>query len=70
MADLEYQINALEREISEFKVSNNYHELEKEANDKSYEKKRLENKRVLVSNYIKNIEESFKETSLKYRGSS
>ena len=27
-------------------------------------KKRLENKRVLVSNYIKNIEESFKETSL------
>lgn len=64
VADLEYQINALEREISEFKVSNNYHELEKEANDKSYEKKRLENKRVLVSNYIKNIEESFKETSL------
>jgi hypothetical protein len=64
VADLEYQINELEKEISEFKVSNNYHELEKEANDKSYEKKKLENKRVLVSNYIKNIEESFKETSL------
>ncbi len=64
VADLEYRINELEREILNFKVSSNYHELEKEANDKSYEKKRLENQRVLVSNYIKNIEESFKETSL------
>ena len=61
VADLEYRITELEREISEFKVSNNYHELELEANDKSYEKKILENKRVLINNYIKNIEESFKE---------
>ena len=61
--DLEYRINELEKEISEFKVSNNYHELEKEADDKSYEKKSLENKRILVSNYIKNIEESLKETN-------
>ena len=36
---------------------------EKEANDKSYERKMLENKRVLISNYIKNIEDSFKETA-------
>lgn len=64
VADLEYRIDELEREILNFKVSSDYHELEKEANDKSYEKKRLENQRVLVSNYIKNIEESFKETSL------
>lgn len=63
VADLEYRISELEREISEFKVSNNYHELELEANDKSYEKKILENKRVLINNYIKNIEESFKETA-------
>lgn len=63
VADLEYRITELEREISEFKVSNNYHELELEANDKSYEKKILENKRVLINNYIKNIEESFKETT-------
>lgn len=63
VADLEYRITELEREISEFKVSNNYHELELEANDKSYEKKILENKRVLINNYIKNIEESFKETA-------
>ena len=60
--DLEYRIQLLEKEISEFKVSNNYHELEVEADEKSYKKKELENKRVLVSNYIKNIEESEKET--------
>lgn len=63
LADLEYRINNLETEISEFKISGNYHELEKEVNDKSYERKMLENKRVLVSNYIKNIEDSFKETA-------
>lgn len=63
VVDLEYRINELEREISEFKISNNYHELELEANNKSYEKKMLENKRVLINNYIKNIEESFKETA-------
>lgn len=61
-ADLEYQISMLEKEISEFKVSNNYHELELEADEKSYQKKELENKRVLVSCHIKNIEDSAKET--------
>lgn len=61
VADLEYRISELEKEISEFKVSNNYHELEKEADDKSYQKKILENKRVLVSNYVKNIENSTRE---------
>lgn len=61
-ADLEYRIQLLEKEISEFKVSNNYHELEVEADEKSYQKKELENKRVLISNYIKNIEDSEKET--------
>jgi len=62
-ADLEYQIAELEKEIAEFKVSNNYHELEKEADDKSYHKKELENRRVLINNYIRNIEEAFKETA-------
>ena len=33
-----------------------------EADEKSYQKKELENKRVLVSNHIKNIEDSAKET--------
>ena len=63
LAELEYRINELENQISVFKVSSNYHDLEKEANDKSYERKMLENKRVLISNYIKNIEDSFKETA-------
>ena len=63
VADLEYRIVELEKEIAAFKVSNNYHELEKEADEKSYQKKSLENRRVLISNYIKNIEESFKETA-------
>lgn len=38
-SDLEYRISELEKEISEFKISNNYHELEKEADEKSYEKR-------------------------------
>ncbi len=63
VADLEYRIRELDKEISDFKVSNNYHELEKEADDTSYRKKALENRRVLVNSYIKNIEEAFKETT-------
>lgn len=63
VTDLEYRISELEKEISEFKVSNNYHELEKEADEKSYEKKALENKRILICNYIKSIEESLRETN-------
>ena len=63
VADLEYRIAALEKEISQFKISNDYHELEKEADEKSYQKKRLENQRVLISSYIRNIEESFTETA-------
>lgn len=62
VADLEYRIQELEKQISAFKVSNNYHELEKEADEKSYQKKNLENRRTLISNYIKNIEDAFKET--------
>lgn len=63
VADLEYRIAALEKEISQFKISNDYHELEKEADEKSYQKKRLENQRTLISSYIKNIEEAFTETT-------
>ena len=63
VADLEYRIAELEKEISQFKISNDYHELEKEADEKSYQKKRLENQRSLISSYIKNIEEAFNETT-------
>lgn len=57
-ADLEYRISELRKELSAFKVSNNYHDLEKEANEKSYKKKCLENQRSLISNHIKNIEQA------------
>lgn len=61
-ADLEYRIEELKKEILMFKVSSNYHELEIEADDKSYQKKKLENQRALISLYIKNIEESCAES--------
>jgi len=61
--DLEYNISKTENELSKFKVSQNYHELEKEANDKSYDKKRLENQRVLINNNIKNIKSSLQEAT-------
>ena len=60
--DLEYRIKILEKEMSDFKVSENYHEIKAEADEKSYQKRELENKRVLVNNYIRNIENSEKET--------
>ena len=63
VADLQYRIVELEKQISDFKISNNYHDLEVEANDKSYQKKEFENRRVLIANNIKNIEEALKETS-------
>lgn len=58
--ELECQIAELEKEIGEFKVSNNYHEIEIDADKKSNEKKKLENRRAIIENNIKNIEESMK----------
>lgn len=63
VADLQYRIAELEKQIAAFKISNNYHELEIEANDKSYKKKQYENRRVIISNNIKNIESALQETS-------
>lgn len=60
--DLEYRIKVLEKKMSDFKVSENYHEVKTEADEKSYEKRQLENKRVLINNYIRNIENSERET--------
>ena len=60
--DLEYRIKILEKKMSDFKVSENYHEIKTEADEKSYQKRELENKRVLINNYIRNIENSEKET--------
>ena len=52
---LEFEIEKLEKELAEFKISNNYHEIEERANMVSYEKKEVENKLVVVENNIKNI---------------
>lgn len=61
--ELQIKIEQLKKQIAAFKVSNNYHELEKEANEKSYQKKALENKRFVINNHIKNIEVALQETS-------
>ncbi|MBQ3018061.1 MAG: DUF2326 domain-containing protein [Clostridia bacterium] len=53
--ELELEIERLKRELAEFKVSNNYHEIEQEANDVSFEKKEIENQIVIIENNIKNI---------------
>jgi uncharacterized protein YydD (DUF2326 family) len=63
VADLRYRISELEKQINSFKISKNYHELEVEANKNSYQKKQLENRRVIVSNNIQNIEEALQETA-------
>jgi uncharacterized protein YydD (DUF2326 family) len=63
VADLQYRIAELEKQITAFTISNNYHELEVEANEKSFQKKKYENRRVIISNNIKNIEGALQETS-------
>ena len=62
VADLRFRISELEKQIDSFKISNNYHEIEVEANKNSYQKKQLENRRAIVSNNIRNIEEAIQET--------
>ncbi len=56
--DLEEEIKKLEVELSSFKVAKNYQDIEKEADKISYDLKRLQNKRTLIDNSIKNIEKS------------
>lgn len=56
--DLEDNIEKLKNEISEFKISANYKEIEKEADEKHYLLKELENKRTLINNSIKHINKS------------
>lgn len=53
--ELEFSIGNLEKELAEFKVSSNYHEIEAKANSVSFEKKALENNRAVIENNIKNI---------------
>lgn len=58
--DLDEDIEHLEQELSNFKIAANYHDIEKEADEVSYNLKKLENKRFLISNSIRNIEKSLK----------
>lgn len=52
------KINDLQDKLDKFEISENYHELEKSANQKSDEIKQLENKRSLIYIDIKNIRKS------------
>ncbi len=63
VADIEYQIEKLKHKMELFQVSSNYHELEVEANEKSINKKSLENIRFLINCNIHNIENSLQENS-------
>jgi len=56
--DLEDSIEKLKNEISEFKISANYNDIEKEADEKHFLLKELENKRALTNNSIKQINKS------------
>ncbi len=56
--DLEEEVSQLQDQLQSFKVASNYHDIEKEADEVSYTLKKLENKRVLLANSIRNIEKS------------
>ena len=58
--ELEYDIERLKNEITDFKVSRNYHELERRANELSFFKKKLENDVTVIENNIKNIDAALK----------
>lgn len=56
--DLEDSIEKLKNEIFEFRISANYNDIEKEADEKHFLLKELENKRALTNNSIKQINKS------------
>lgn len=56
--DLEDNIERLKNELTEFKIAANYKDIEKEADEKHYQLKELENKRTLINNSIKHINKS------------
>lgn len=57
---LEFEIEKLQKELSEFKVSNNYHEIERQANEISFSKSKIENDISVIMNNIKNIESALR----------
>lgn len=56
--DIKEEILNLETELQNFNVSENYSEIEIIADMAKFDKKKLENKRVLINNTIRNIQKS------------
>lgn len=58
LIDLDENIERLERDIRSFKIAENYHQVEIEANDMRGELQRHRNRDVLIRNAVANIEHS------------
>ena len=58
----ESEIARLQKQLSQFKVSENYHEIQLKADELHKKKQVLENKRVLRENNIKSIQESIRQS--------
>ena len=52
VVDLSIQIDRLDKELSDYRVANKYHDIEKSENELAFEIKRLENSRNLTENNI------------------
>lgn len=55
---LEERARALESDLSEFKVAEDYYDIEQSANDISAELRQLKNKRAVLDNAVRNIDKS------------
>lgn len=58
ITDIRDQIKDLEAKISEFKVAENYTDIQKQADEVSYRKKEISNKIILIENSIRKINKS------------
>lgn len=56
--DLAEKIRELEKDLKDFRVTENYKEIQREADELSYKKRDLENQRVLIQNSLKKINKS------------
>ncbi|RYG72083.1 DUF2326 domain-containing protein [Lentibacillus lipolyticus] len=56
--DTKEEIKKLEAEIEKLNIAENYHDIEKKADEAKFRKRQLENKRVLLQNAIRGIEKS------------
>lgn len=56
--ELRNKISELQNKVDEFKVSSNYHDIEKELSELRFSKNQKENKRSLIKSNVNNIEKS------------